>query len=63
MISKLVAGNVVSKETLRSWLPRIENPVAEGEKLKKEFEDELPHSSLDDIQHDNEPIRGESDEE
>lgn len=45
MISKLVAGNVVSKETLRSWLPRIENPVAEGEKLKKELEDELPNSN------------------
>ncbi len=63
MISKLVAGNVVSKETLRSWLPRIENPVAEGEKLKKELKDELPHSKLEDMQHTNESIVGDSDEE
>ncbi|CAI3616925.1 hypothetical protein CNEO2_2280003 [Clostridium neonatale] len=62
MISKLVAGNVVSKETLRSWLPRIENPVAEGEKLKKELRDTLPGSALDNIQHTDEAIGGESDE-
>ena len=61
MISKLVAGNVVSKETLRSWLPRIENPVAEGEKLKKELKDELPGSNLDNFVHDV-PIGGEGDE-
>ena len=67
MISKLAASGVVSKETMRSWLPRIENPVTEGEKLKKELKDELPPSSLDNIQHDdNEPIdntEGGSDEE
>ena len=51
MISKLVAGNVVSKETLRSWLPRIENPVAEGEKLKKELEDSMPPLNLNDFDH------------
>ena len=51
MISKLVAGNVVSKETLRSWLPRIENPVAEGEKLKKEMEDSMPPLNLNDFDH------------
>ena len=51
MISKLVAGNVVSKETLRSWLPRIENPTAEGEKVKKELEEEQPKVDLDNITH------------
>ncbi len=35
MINKLSVSSVVSKETMRSWLPRIENPVAEGEKIKK----------------------------
>lgn len=64
MISKLAASGVVSKETMCSWLPRIENPIAEREKLKKELEDELPPSGLDDIQHyDNEPIGGDGDEE
>lgn len=62
MISKLVAGNVVSKETLRSWLPRIENPVAEGEKLKKELEDELPNSNLSDMKHTTGAIGGDGDE-
>lgn len=52
MISKLVAGNVVSKETLRSWLPRIENPVAEGEKIKKETEESMPKVNLDDYEGD-----------
>lgn len=62
MISKLVASNVVSKETLRSWLPRIENPTAEGEKIKKELEDELPPSGLDNISHEDIPVGGEGDE-
>ena len=51
MISKLVASNVVSKETLRSWLPRIENPTVEGEKVKKELEEEQPKVDLDNITH------------
>lgn len=63
MISKLVASNVVSKETLRSWLPRIENPTAEGEKIKKQLEDELPPSGLDNISHEDIPIGGDGDEE
>lgn len=64
MISKLANTGVASKETLRSWLPRIENPVTEGEKVKKELKDELPSSGLDNFTHDNnEPIGGEGDEE
>ena len=35
MISQL-PHEVVSNETKRSWLPRIDNPVTEGEKIKKE---------------------------
>ncbi|EES49137.1 phage portal protein [Clostridium botulinum] len=62
MISKLAASNVVSKETMRSWLPRIENPISEGEKLKKELEGELPTSNLDNINHDTNPIGGDGDE-
>lgn len=62
MISKLAVSGVVSKETMRSWLPRIENPVTEGEKLKKELEDELPPSGLDNINHDD-SIGGDSNEE
>lgn len=62
MISKLSAAGVVSKETMRSWLPRIENPVAEGEKIKKELEDELPGSNLSNIQHTTDPIGGDGDE-
>ena len=41
MISKLVSSGVVSKETLRSWLPRIDNVTAEGEKIKREEQEEL----------------------
>lgn len=41
MISKLVSSGVVSKETLRSWLPRIENVTAEGAKVRAEEEEEL----------------------
>lgn len=62
MISKLSAYSVVSKETMRSWLPRIENPVAEGEKIKKELEDELPDSNLSNMQHTTDPIGGDGDE-
>jgi len=46
MISKLTPGRIVSKETLRSWLPRIENTTAEGEKVKKEIEEEMPKIDL-----------------
>ena len=41
MISKLVSSGVVSKETLRSWLPRIENVTAEGAKVRAEEQEEL----------------------
>ncbi len=51
MISKLVASNVVSKETLRSWLPRIENPVVEGEKVKREIQEEMPQIDLNNFNH------------
>ncbi len=60
MISKLVTSGVVSKETLRGLLPFIDNPVNEGKKVKQELKDELPGSSLDDINHD--PIGGDGDE-
>lgn len=63
MISKLVAGNVVSKETLRSWLPRIENPVAEGEKLKKELEESMPPVNLNNFSHDNDDSIGDVNED
>ena len=54
MISKLATSSVVSKETMRSWLPRIENPVVEGEKIKKELENEMPPVNLNDLGDDNE---------
>ena len=58
MISKLAATNVVSKETMRSWLPRIENPVVEGEKVEKELENDLnrisPLDQIDDNENYNE---------
>ena len=41
IISKLAATNIVSKETMRGWLPRIENPVAEGKKIDKELKKDL----------------------
>lgn len=41
IISKL-PHEVVSNETKRSWLPRIENPVTEGEKIDKENEAAAP---------------------
>ncbi|MGN1358676.1 MAG: phage portal protein [Bacilli bacterium] len=50
MISKLAASGIVSKETMCSWLPRIENPVAEREKVKKEAEENQPKMDLDNIQ-------------
>ncbi|KIL06921.1 hypothetical protein SR42_15260 [Clostridium botulinum] len=40
IISQLPQG-LVSNETLRSWLPRISNPVTEGEKVKKERQEDL----------------------
>ena len=58
IISKLAATNVVSKETMRSWLPRIENPVVEGEKVEKELENDLnrisPLDQIDDNENSNE---------
>ena len=49
MISKLATSGVVSKETMCSWLPRIENPVVEREKVKKEIEESQPKMDLDNI--------------
>ena len=49
MISKLAASGIVSKETMCSWLPRIENPVIEREKVKKEIEESQPKMDLDNI--------------
>lgn len=40
IISQLPQG-LISNETLRSWLPRISNPVTEGEKVKKEKREEM----------------------
>lgn len=34
-----IPHEVVSNETKRSWLPRIENPVAEGKKIKEEMDE------------------------
>lgn len=51
MISKLTASGVVSKETLRSWLPRIENTIVEGEKIKKEKLEEMPEVDLNNFAH------------
>lgn len=48
IISKLAATNVVSKETLRSWLPRIENVASEGEKVEKELKNDLNRISPND---------------
>lgn len=41
MISKLVSTGVVSKETMRGWLPRIDNIKAEGDKVKQEQKEEV----------------------
>ncbi|AIY80593.1 phage portal protein [Clostridium botulinum] len=41
IISKLAPTKVVSRETLRGWLPRIDNVASEGEKVKKEDEEEM----------------------
>ena len=49
MISKLAVSGIVSKETMCSWLPRIENPVVEREKVKKEIEESQPKVDLDNI--------------
>ena len=49
MISKLAASGIVSKETMCSWLPRIENPIVEREKVKKEIEESQPKMDLDNI--------------
>lgn len=48
MISKIAPTNTVSKETLRSWLPRIENVAAEGEKIEKELKNDLNRISSND---------------
>lgn len=45
MISQL-PHEVVSNETKRSWLPRISNPVAEGQKIKKENDSEVDLDNL-----------------
>ena len=50
MISQL-PHEVVSNETKRSWLPRIDNPVTEGEKIKKEAREELPEIDLNNFTH------------
>ena len=43
---------------MRSWLPRIENPVVEGEKVEKELENDLnrisPLDQIDDNENSNE---------
>lgn len=48
IISKLSATNVVSKETMRSWLPRIDNVASEGEKVEKELKNDLNRISSND---------------
>lgn len=48
MISKIAPTNTVSKETLRSWLPRIDNVAAEGEKVEKELKNDLNRISSND---------------
>ncbi|NFI57520.1 phage portal protein [Clostridium botulinum] len=40
IISQLPEG-IVSKETFRSWIPRITDPIVEGEKVKKEQQEDL----------------------
>ena len=45
MISQL-PHEVVSNETKRSWLPRISNPIAEGQKIKKENDSEVDLDNL-----------------
>ena len=41
IISKLTPTKVVSRETLRGWLPRIADVVSEGEKVNKEEREDL----------------------
>lgn len=41
IISKLAPTKVVSRQTLRSWLPRIDNVTSEGEKIKREDKDDI----------------------
>lgn len=54
MISK-IPHEVVSNETKRGWLSKINNVVAEGEKIKKEMEEMSPEVDLDNIsQHEGE---------
>lgn len=48
IISKLSATNVVSKETMRSWLPRIDNVASEGEKVEQELKNDLNRISSND---------------
>lgn len=48
MISK-IPQDVVSNYTKRSWLPRIDNPDVEQERIDKEKESEIPDMGLDNI--------------
>ena len=51
-----IPHEVVSNETKRSWLPRIENVEIEAEKIKKEMEELEPKLDLDGIGHG--PVEG-----
>ena len=56
-----IPHEVVSNETKRSWLPRIENVEIEAEKIKKEMEELEPKLDLDVIGHgqaEKEPLEG-----
>lgn len=54
ILSKL-PDNLVSRETKRSLLPFIENPISEGNKIKKELQDDLDETvDLDKIGDENE---------
>lgn len=44
-----IPHEVVSHETKRSWLPRIDNVISEGEKIKRENKEELPEVDLDKV--------------
>ncbi|MGL5440807.1 MAG: phage portal protein [Filifactoraceae bacterium] len=48
IISK-IPQEVVSNETKRSWISKINNPVAEGEKIKKELLEQKPIEDLDNL--------------
>ncbi|MDS0525468.1 phage portal protein [Clostridium sp. SHJSY1] len=44
-----IPHEVVSNETKRSWLPRVENVIAEGEKIKKEEKESMDDVNLDKV--------------